>query len=159
MRSWRLQEHQLKNLLPNWILRMWVVKKKSIKKRTERNLFFVLNERCLLHLQARRYIKSLPKIEKKDLQKVFSTTNPQGQMLSSVFWVGQPASDPSLSWFLSRVCAGAHVAAGPGEQGHGRWGPRSALLHWVQRSGGRDGSAAVRPLAGQRGPASKPVET
>lgn len=89
MRSWRLQEHQLKNLLPNWILKMWVVKKQTnIKNRTERNLFFVLSERCLLHLQARHYIKSLPKIEKKDLQKVFSTANPQGQMLGSVFWGG-----------------------------------------------------------------------
>lgn len=66
---------------------------------------------------------------------------------------------PRFHSFVSRGRAGAHVAAGSGEQGK-RWGgAHAALLHWIQRTGGGDGTAAVRPLVRQHGPVLGPVET
>lgn len=105
-------------------------------------------------------------MEKKDLCKVFSTANPQGTTRSGFFfipsvsvWQSNCDLTPCSHSFVSRVRAAAHVVAGSGEQGERRRGAHDALLQGLQRSGGGEGSGAVRPLGGQLGPDAEPVET
>lgn len=74
MRSWRLQEHRLKNLLPNWILRMWVVAENKRHKGTGRNSCLI----CSKWIRRRDATsKVFQKLRRKTSRKCFPPQTPK----------------------------------------------------------------------------------
>lgn len=120
--------------------------------------------------KAKNYIRSLPKVLKKDLHAVFSKASSSGTW-SSLFFPSlskPPLASADLcradSWHVdvknrSRVRLGEDAAAGPRAEGERLGGTGPAFLRRVQGHGGGDRGTAVRPDHGQHRPATGPVET
>lgn len=95
-----------------WNMNKWCSKSSGLEGLNIWFVFFILSAinyvSLIVRWKAKSYIKGLPKVEKKELQKLFSTTNPQGRRTLSCFSVGSLPCSPSQHFcfclLLTQLC-------------------------------------------------------